>query len=181
MNKDILYRICEYSSKKDIIKFHNALEENISPLIVEMMIKRPKIMDLDFDYLIIQCGYTGRFENVDLEKYECDEEYQIIKFLYTYDTIWGAHRGLRLSSKKESHAIANEIFQISTKHKSKIYNNGTVVYQCGNWISSGMYILQKLMNLNHCAFFDFESVSNMKIISDNGIKILYLSFDTESG
>lgn len=101
INKDILYMISiNCSDIETLTKLYKAFDKDIPTLILEIVMNRPKIQTIDFDYVVIQCGYTDRLSIKQLEKindddqdddeYDEDEDdeddYGTSNFLYEFDS-----------------------------------------------------------------------------------------------
>jgi len=61
------------------------------------------------------------------------------------------------------------------------YTQGTAVYKCINSMQSALYITGKLIKLNHCMFFLYETMYHTFMVEEDGVKFCVMHFDTESG
>jgi hypothetical protein len=202
IDKDLLYMISiNCSDIETLAKLYKTFDRDIPTSILEIVMKRPKIQIIDFDYVVIQCGYTNRLSIKNLEKIndddqdddEDDEDYGTSKFLYAFNRFCCKHSGycdkqncsidLRLTTKKKYHQIANKVHTIVKKNipYGNGYSCGSVVYKCQNSFGSALHIIKKLIKLNHCAMFYIDTLCLSEYIIEDDIKIMYLSFDTESG
>jgi len=131
-------------------------------------------IEIRFNYLVIKCDYT---DSLKLEQLECeeimgsDEWASSGKFLYSYDY------GLRLCSKEKRHEEAKKIFDIM-KFNNEI--QGTAVYKC-NHLEEAIQIVDKLAVFNHCLAFSIYSLFRQYLLIDDGVQILVMHFNTESG
>lgn len=195
IDKDLLYMISiNCSDIETLAKLYKTFDRDIPTSILEIVMKRPKIQTIDFDYVVIQCGYTNRLSIKSLKKIndnddDDDEDYGTSEFLYAFDRFCSKHDGycgsncLRLTTNKKYHQIASKVHTIVEKNipYGNGYSCGSVVYKCRNSFSSALHIIKKLIKLNHCAMFYIETLCLSEYIIEDDIKIMYLSFDTESG
>ena len=147
-------------------------------------------IDQGFDYIAINCGYALRLSKELIEKLFDEDRYYNDPIPFELVFIHGAdyrhyyeHRefihktieyvdgGEELYDKliKSTNLSFDTLFRANKEYSDKL-----------SW-SDFITITNTLIKCNHCAFFCFENMYNVRIITIDNMKILSVDFDTESG
>jgi cystathionine beta-lyase family protein involved in aluminum resistance len=159
------------------------------------------IVDINYEYLIIDCGYHDRLaEYAEKIKEMMEEEFSGYGFDDEGD--WEDERGQKhfadhfpslLCIRNRRQKKVFDIYKYTDKkHEEhigvtkKLYKSvgkdstGGIFFYCTR-TGDAMIIMKILMKFRHCACFGFGALSSMQYITKEGHTALYMHFDTESG
>jgi len=124
-------------------------------------------------YVVVKCGYTGRISNDSLTLIQ-EEMNNSVNILFTSDNIWGNGVSPLCSNEKADATV--KLLNSSGLE----YDYGSIVAEC-KFTGDALDFANKLMELDHCAFFTEDTLYAADIVVVNGKNVLVLEYDTESG
>lgn len=130
--------------------------------------------DIQFQYILVDCGYTARLLDHTYEMYA--KFPKGVAIVGIYDCLWG-NGTYSFGDKVDEKAILSFLDKegIDTQH-------GTILLRVPNMnLKQVSNVISILMDCDHCGFFDWDNVLGHYIVEMGNKKILYSKFDTESG
>ena len=138
----------------------------------------------EFQYVVISTGYTSRlavgkrhdkllkkmtdiFELEDADRDDVQDSEK--RLIYIEDTIWGG--GLTSFQDEESDKVRSLLGEDK---------DGVICFRASG-LNRVMELVEALTDISYCGCMGFGSLTSMKLISNEQIKVLYMDFDCESG
>lgn len=119
------------------------------------------------DYVVIHSGYEDRlFDYIDkINDKLTDRELPVLSFIKYND------QNFRFDEDQKDLDISKEILDT-------IYSGIGFKCEC---LTDAMNIVSVIQEFDHCGCFDFTTMTDIEIKVIRNKKVLFLSFDTESG
>ena len=126
-------------------------------------------LDDNFDYIVIQNGYSNRIESEWIEKIEKD-------FYKEYPK--STTKIVCIGDKQFNNTKCHDIYE---KIKScDLWSSNGVITESNN-IGDALDISKRLMEYEFCACYTKENLYEFKILDICNLKVLILFYDTEGG